>query len=69
MATVITQKGQTLDDIVYQVYGVRPQMLDVLMNANPHLLDYDLHLPAGLAVNLPPIAETAENTHIINLWD
>lgn len=69
MDTIITQKDQTLDDIVYQVYGDRPQMLAPLTDANTHVLDVGIHLPAGLTINLPPVSETPKTVTTLNLWD
>ena len=67
--TIVTQKGQTLDDIVFQVYGDRPQMLTSLTETNSHVLGLGIRLPAGVTINLPPVLETPKTVKTVNLWD
>lgn len=69
MGTLVTQKGQTLDDIVYHVYGDRAQMLAPLTEANTHVLELGVHFPAGITINLPPVLETPKTVKTVNLWD
>ncbi len=67
--TLKTQSGQTIDDIVYQIYGDNPHMLAAVTGANPHALNLGIHLPAGIEINLPEIIPTTKTQTIINLWD
>lgn len=69
MAVAITLKDQTLDEIVYQAYGLNPQMLGQVKAANPHLASYPPHLPAGLFVQLPDLSKTPNTVKTVNLWD
>lgn len=69
MPSVLTQKDQTLDEIVFQAYGLNPQMLGPVNDANPHLAGRSLHLPAGLSVSLPELSTTPKPVKTVNLWD
>ncbi|MCF6221648.1 MAG: tail protein X [Robiginitomaculum sp.] len=69
MQSIETQSGQTLDDVVYQIYGDNPHMLAELTAANPHTLNLGVHLPSGVHINLPEIKPTTKTQTIINLWD
>ena len=69
MQIYITQNGQTMDDVVYYIYGDRPQMLGPVIAANPLVLGGGVNFPEGITINLPPIVETSKTVKTINLWD
>ncbi len=68
-ALAISQEGQTLDDIVFAHYGLAPQMLEPVINANLNILGLGIHLPAGVQINLPTIDAAPPRAQIVNLWD
>ena len=69
MASTITHDGETLDDVVFRIYGDRPSMLGELAAANPDIIGLGIRLPAGLNLNLPAITETPKTATTINLWN
>jgi len=69
MDFILTQNGQTLDDIVYQIYGDNPHMLAEVTAVNTHILNLGVHFASGVHINLPEILPTTKNQNIINLWD
>jgi phage tail protein X len=69
MTVLVSQAGQTLDDIVYEVFGDNPHMLEDITTLNPHALKYGTHLPAGIFIELPELTPPLGLRQTINLWD
>lgn len=64
------KQGDVLDAICYAHYGTEHGTTEMVLNANPGLADYPVHLPMGLVIRLPvvqvasqPVAQT------VSLWD
>jgi len=67
MAEYITKDNETLDYIVWRHYGATAGILERVLDANRHLVQYDAALPAGVKITLPDITQPS-NTNKIKLW-
>ena len=68
MATYITREGDTADSIAWKFYGsTANQVVEQVLAANRGLADQGTVLPAGLAVDLPAIAQPAQQEGV-RLW-
>ena len=64
-----TLDGETLDFVVFRIHGrVDEALLSATYDLNPELAEYGAVLPAGVAVKIPPIKESAE-VPTLKLWD
>lgn len=61
METVIAQKNETLDALVYRITG-SSKLVEQVYQANPNLADLGTHLPHGTAVNIPNTAAAKTKT-------
>lgn len=69
MQTYDTREGDTVDGIAWRQYGtVNSTILRAVLDANPGLADAGAILPAGLAVSLPILVTTAEESQGVSLW-
>ncbi|NVK42098.1 MAG: tail protein X [Oceanospirillaceae bacterium] len=50
-----TSEGDVLDAICYAHYGRASGVIEKVLDANPKLCEYDVHLPAGVKITLPEI--------------
>ena len=58
-----------LDRICFNRYGSDPSYTERVLEANPFLVDYGTHLPAGLIIEMPEIeTTTAIVTETVQLW-
>lgn len=64
----VTIDGDVLDAIIYRIYGQGPDALGAVLNANPHIRDMPVHLPAGTAIHLPALPTPAPAGRV-RLWD
>lgn len=67
-STYETIDGDVLDAIIFRLYGAGPDALAAVLEANPHIRDMDVHLPAGTVINLPALPEAAPQA-AVRLWD
>ncbi|RBO90527.1 tail protein X [Pseudochrobactrum asaccharolyticum] len=65
----VTVDDDMLDDIAYVFYGSHAKNTELLIEANPHVLDLDLLLPAGTRIVLPRIAQPVSPKPFKQLWD
>jgi len=63
-----TKQGDMVDAICYKFYGRESAAVDVL-KSNPGLADKGAVLPAGILINLPPLAAPATPSNTVRLWD
>lgn len=67
--TARAHQGETLDALLYRVYGRTAGITEQVLQLNPHLADQGPVLKEGTAVVLPPPPETRETkTPKIQLW-
>lgn len=68
MATLYkTVKGDVVDSVAYKFYGsYQDGMVELILNANPHLADYGAVLPAGVSIVLPEINKAPQS--VDRLW-
>lgn len=67
MIVLSTQQGDTVDLICLRYFGFTGGVTEQVMNVNPHLVEYDLVLPAGVDIQLPNVPERIQN-QVIQLW-
>ena len=68
MNETTTVDGETLDFVIFRVYGyVNDQLLEQTYQLNPELAEYGTSLPAGVVVKLPEMPAIQENP-TIHLW-
>lgn len=65
----VTIDGDVLDRIAYDVYGWHGRNTEVLLEANPHVLQHPAVLPAGLVILLPPVKREESPKAFRQLWD
>ena len=70
MTTYRTRDGDVLDAICWRHYGSVTAVAAVL-EANRELAGYGPALPAGVLIELPPLAEsdTLSDVPTVRLWD
>lgn len=67
---VISKEGDTISSIAYHYYGSSRDMVEEILDSNPHLSKQPAQLPAGIQIKMPSITQT----HVaivsgINLWN
>ncbi|MDK1707017.1 tail protein X [Serratia marcescens] len=65
---VIAAQGDTVDLICWRHYGKTRGVTEQVYNANPGLCEKGPLLPAGTAVYLPEVAQSA-TSDTVQLWD
>ena len=69
MSTVhVTKQDEMIDAIVHRHYGFVDGVLEVVMEANPHLWDQPDKLPPLLEITLPEYT-APDNSRLTRLWD
>lgn len=63
-----TKIDDVLDAVCYAYFGAEGHTENVL-TANPHLVQYALHLPAGVTIKLTPKPSTVRRVQVVSLWD
>lgn len=69
MATWITSEGDMVDAVCEAHYGPRPGAVEAVLEANPGLAERGPVLPAGVAIELPELADTRPAERVVRLWD
>lgn len=67
--TLIALQGETVDALVWRAIRKGPAAVEVVLQANPHLAEQGVFLPAGLAVSIPADASAPATRPMINLWN
>lgn len=65
MKVVYAQQNDTLDAIGWRYYG--KSLVEQIMLANPHLVNFGVYLPHGTKIYLPQLSPVEKNTSI-QLW-
>jgi phage tail protein X len=65
--TYITKDGDMLDEICARHYDGDTTMIIPVLDANPHLADYEPQLFSGVRIVLPPPRKPTFQT--VRLWD
>jgi phage tail protein X len=68
MAVYRTQDNDMLDDVCYRHYGRSTGVVELVLQANPHLADLGSVLPIGVLITLPVIQPQAKAAPV-RLWD
>lgn len=69
MNTTETLEGETLDAVLYRVYGyVNESLLDQVSKLNQELSEYGAVFPLGVTIKLPEKPASAA-VPTIHLWD
>lgn len=66
--THTTKEGEMIDAIVHRHYGFVDAVLEMVMEANPHLWGLPEKLPALTEIKLPEYVEP-DNSRLARLWD
>lgn len=66
--TVEALADETLDELVHRVLAKGSPAVEHVLEANPNLADFGLHLPRGQAVVIPTVASAPADTPMIQLW-
>ena len=66
---VISQQGDTVDKLCWQVYGSTSGMVEKVLDANPKLAFMPVLLPLGTLVEMPELANVKPETPQVQLWD
>lgn len=70
MQTIKTKDGDVIDQLCFDHYGQTAGVTESVIRANPDLLSYGTHLPAGLTVKLPTLTvQSTQQQTAVNLWD
>ncbi|MGE6776346.1 tail protein X [Vreelandella titanicae] len=68
--TVYAHQGETLDALLYRVYGTTADITEQALQLNPHLVNQEPVLREGTPVTLPPPPEARDTTQPpIQLWN
>lgn len=62
-------QGETLDGLLYRVYGKTAAITEQALQLNPHLVNQGPVLKEGTPVTLPPPPEAREPKPQIQLWN
>lgn len=68
MTAYRTVDGDSVDLIVWRIYGATPGIVEQLLELNPGLAALGPALPAGLELVLPPTPATADS-RTVRVWD
>jgi len=63
----ITETGDMIDDIAFKIYNDE-NMVALLLDANPGLVEQPPILPRGLEIILPDVQKTPTTNPIDSIW-
>jgi len=63
-----TQGGERLDQVAHAAYGRQWGVVEALLLYNPGLADLGFELPAGVAIELPPLDLSQGTAQEVALW-
>lgn len=66
---IISIQGDTIDSICWRYYGYSTGVVELVLNANPQLAQYDVLLPIGTIVYLPIVHTVTQQKKSIQLWE
>lgn len=67
--TYKTRDGDTVDAVAWRYYGSQsPDVLRLVLEANPGLADRGAVLPSGLDISLPEIVKPTSLKKGVTLW-
>lgn len=68
-AVYVTADGDMVDHVAYRYYGRHGANTEAVLEANPGLAARGPVLPAGVAIKLPRIIQSAAPKEFRRLWD
>ena len=69
MKVVYAEQNDNLDAVCWRNYGRSSGIVEMVLEANPHLAALDAILPHGTPITLPDITTPQNTTQTIQLWD
>ena len=69
MKTITAIQNDTIDSICWREYGRSSGVVEMVLEANPNIIEYDVFIPMGTQVLLPDIETPQQTKQTINLWD
>lgn len=69
MQQVISLQNDSIDSICWRYYGRSLGVVELVLQANPQLAQFDAILPMGTTVNLPHIDSPKQQKNSIQLWE
>lgn len=64
----ITRENEMLDYICFKHYGYSSGAVEIVLESNPGIAEYDSVLPAGLRIKLPTIEEPLKKS-VLKVWE
>lgn len=69
MKTITAIQNDTIDSICWREYGRSSGVVEMVLEANPNIIEYDVFIPMGTQVLLPDIETPQQTKQTIQLWD
>ena len=69
MKTITAIQNDTIDSICWREYGRSSGVVEMVLEANPNIIEYDVFIPMGTQVLLPDIETPQQKKQTIQLWD
>lgn len=67
---VIAHQGDTVDRLMWRLFGRTAGVTEAVLEANPGLADVGVTLPAGYPVRIPAtLKDTGATRPTVKLWD
>lgn len=67
--TIIAIQNDTIDTICWREYGRSAGVVEMVLEANPSIIDHGVFIPMGTEVILPDIETPQQTKQTIQLWD
>lgn len=67
--TIIAIQNDTIDYICWREYGRSSGVVEMVLEANPNIIEHGVLIPMGTEVILPDIETPQQTKQSIQLWD
>ena len=67
--TIIAMRNDTIDTICWREYGRSAGVVEMVLEANPSIIDHGVFISMGTEVILPDIETPQQTKQTIQLWD
>lgn len=67
--TITAIQNDTIDSICWREYGRSSGVVEMVLAANPNIIEHGVFIPMGTAVLLPDIETPQQIKQTIQLWD
>ena len=67
--TIIAIQNDTIDTICWREYGRSAGVVEMVLEANPSIIEHCVFIPMGTEVILPDIETPQQTKQTIQLWD